>query len=217
MLVEYRKYDPKKLVSFEGREVQTELTWEEWAEKFEFSQDPYEKVDCNEYSRIRLEMGFKCRSKRRNEKVAVFWHPSSKLGIKDANKLLESFKDYKNILLIHNSKITTDANQCFSNTEKFHLNIFMDSELFKSLADNRYYNRHVICSEREKQELFSLYNIKHDSDQYARMPLISKTDPPVKFIGGRSGDLIKIYRPSFTLIDAEGKRMTEISYRLVTK
>ncbi|MCD6226274.1 MAG: DNA-directed RNA polymerase subunit H [Candidatus Aenigmarchaeota archaeon] len=50
--------------------------------------------------------------------------------------------------------------------------------------------KHIILSEQEKQEVINKYQIK----KLSQFPRILKSDPIVKLIGAKPGDLIKIER-----------------------
>ena len=65
--------------------------------------------------------------------------------------------------------------------------------------------KHEILSEKEKSQLLAQYKI-----QPYKMPQIKATDPAVKAIGARPGDLLRIIRKSAT----SGKH---IAYRYVVE
>jgi len=50
--------------------------------------------------------------------------------------------------------------------------------------------KHTILSEQEKQEIINKYQIK----KLSQFPRILKSDPIIKLIGAKPGDLIKIER-----------------------
>ncbi|MBD3191372.1 MAG: DNA-directed RNA polymerase subunit H [Candidatus Heimdallarchaeota archaeon] len=64
---------------------------------------------------------------------------------------------------------------------------------------------HVICSEEEIQQLLDQYNIKK-----RQLPKILLSDPGVKAIGAKPGQVVKIYRDS----RIAGK---SVAYRLVVR
>jgi len=53
--------------------------------------------------------------------------------------------------------------------------------------------KHLKLSDKEKNELFSLYNITQKE-----MPKIKKTDPAIRHLDVKEGDVIKIIRKSPT-------------------
>jgi DNA-directed RNA polymerase subunit H len=53
--------------------------------------------------------------------------------------------------------------------------------------------RHEILSEKEKQQLLTQYKVKP-----YQMPQVTSTDPAVKAIGAKAGDILRIIRKSST-------------------
>jgi len=64
--------------------------------------------------------------------------------------------------------------------------------------------KHIILSPQEKEELLKKYGIKEN-----QLPKIYASDPIVRLIGAKPGDVIKIIR------EFEGKK--SVYYRLVVK
>ena len=64
---------------------------------------------------------------------------------------------------------------------------------------------HMIVSEKEVEELYSKYKIKLD-----QLPKIFDTDPVVKYIGAKPGQIVKIIRNSQTAKQS-------VAYRLVVE
>ncbi|MCC7572284.1 MAG: DNA-directed RNA polymerase subunit H [Candidatus Methanofastidiosum sp.] len=58
-----------------------------------------------------------------------------------------------------------------------------------NILDNEFVPEHTILNEEESIELLQRFGVTHD-----KLPLILETDPVVKIIGAKSGDLIKIVR-----------------------
>ena len=61
------------------------------------------------------------------------------------------------------------------------------------IFDHALVPKHEILSEKEKNQLLAQYKI-----QPYKMPQVKATDPAVKAIGARPGDLLKIIRKSAT-------------------
>ena len=64
--------------------------------------------------------------------------------------------------------------------------------------------KHILLSEQEKEEVIKKYGI----NKLNQFPKILKTDPIIKILGAKEGDLIKIIRR-----DSSGKE--SIYYRVV--
>ncbi len=58
-----------------------------------------------------------------------------------------------------------------------------------NILDNEFVPKHTILTEEESNELLDKYNITYD-----KLPLILDTDPVVKIIGAKPGNVIKITR-----------------------
>ncbi|HNU62631.1 MAG TPA: DNA-directed RNA polymerase subunit H [Methanofastidiosum sp.] len=58
-----------------------------------------------------------------------------------------------------------------------------------NILDNEFVPEHTILTEEESNEVLQRFNVTHD-----KLPLILDTDPVVKIIGAKSGDVIKIVR-----------------------
>ncbi len=74
-----------------------------------------------------------------------------------------------------------------------------------SVLDHEYVPKHEILSEKEIDEILKRYQCEK-----GQLPLIRTSDPAVKEIGAKSGDVIKITRKSLTA----GKA---IAYRYVVE
>jgi DNA-directed RNA polymerase subunit H (RpoH/RPB5) len=58
-----------------------------------------------------------------------------------------------------------------------------------NILDNEFVPEHTILTEEETNELLQKFNITYD-----KLPLILETDPVVKIIGAKYGNVIKIVR-----------------------
>lgn len=202
----------------EAASMQRSLHWESWCEVFSFEGDPYEQLSTDQFEKLRRDMSFECLDAS-GKSVAVFWYTSSKLGIGNVKTLLSSFKEYETLILIVNTKITSSAQNHIRTAEGVHLDIFSDKDLYVDITEHSLVHRHEICSEKEKEKILRTFGKPTSPNRYDGVPLILDSDPPVKFIGAKEGDLIKIYRPSFTqhLSAGADKKALSLSYRLVTK
>nr|MDO8099936.1 DNA-directed RNA polymerase subunit H [Candidatus Njordarchaeota archaeon] len=63
----------------------------------------------------------------------------------------------------------------------------------KSLLDHEIIPKHIILSEDEKKLLLEKYNIQPEW-----LPLVKVSDPVIRAIGGKPGDIVKILRKSET-------------------
>lgn len=76
----------------------------------------------------------------------------------------------------------------------------------KSFLDHEMVPKHVILTEDERKVLLQKYNIQPEW-----LPLVKASDPVVRAIGGKPGDIVKILRKSATAGEYA------VFYRLVIK
>ncbi len=70
------------------------------------------------------------------------------------------------------------------------------------ILKNKYVPRHIILSKEEVDELLKKYHAKLE-----QLPKIRSTDPVIRAIGAKPGDVIKIIRESETAGTTEYYRM----------
>jgi len=58
-----------------------------------------------------------------------------------------------------------------------------------NIMDNEFVPQHTILTEEESNQLLQKYNVTYD-----KLPLILESDPVVKIIDAKPGDIIKIVR-----------------------
>jgi len=70
---------------------------------------------------------------------------------------------------------------------KKNINIFTKDEFYEIYVKSTYYQKHVIISEEEFKKSFPNILIN-------QLPLITHWDKAVRYIGGKIGEIVKIYR-----------------------
>lgn len=70
---------------------------------------------------------------------------------------------------------------------KKNINIFTKDEFYEIYVKSTYYQKHVIISEEEFKKSFPNILIN-------QLPLITHWDKAVRYIGGKVGEIVKIYR-----------------------
>ena len=73
-----------------------------------------------------------------------------------------------------------------------------------NILDHELIPKHILLSEEEKKNVMKMYGVK----KINQFPKILKSDPVIRLLGGKSGDLVKIIRKS----DITGE---SIYYRVV--
>jgi DNA-directed RNA polymerase subunit H (RpoH/RPB5) len=89
-----------------------ELSWDDWCERFDYTYSSNEYVqpmDGLDYSTLRRRMSLICGGGEPSERIIVVWYTGSKLGTGDFSTIKTLYKEYKLLILVHNSKISSEA------------------------------------------------------------------------------------------------------------
>lgn len=97
-----------------------------------------------------------------------------------------------------NDTITNELQQIY-NTSGYFITVFTIQELLYNILEHVLVPKHKILNKTEKEEVYSRYNIKNDSE----LPEISRFDPVSKVIGLRPGDVCEITRKNKTAIESK--------------
>lgn len=88
-------------------------------------------------------------------------------------------------ILVYNGKITPSANKVIKNTN-FEIELFTHNEMSINIFKHKYYYPHIKLDDTTKQLLLTKYGNK--------LPVILKTDPIVRYLNFKKGDILKIIR-----------------------
>lgn len=145
-------------------------------------------------------------------KTMVFWPLETKIN-QNINFIKEKMdeNDCTVAIVIVDNSITIAAKSIISNyrKEKIYIDVFYTKNFTIDIMKHKYVPEHIICSLEEKENVYSSYNIDSSSETRI-LPNILSTDPIIKIIGGRKGDVIKIIRDSETM-----KGHKTLVYRIV--
>lgn len=154
--------------------------------------------------------------KSKKDSVMTFW--TSQCGGSDIQRVEEQMNENGvfHSILVHNNKITSSAANAIKNLKiQGHLiEPFHEGEVQYVVTRSKLVPKHIICGKKKTEEILKAYNIeKH------QLPEIQSTDPVVRYIGARRGQVIKIVRPSesigFLRTPSEKKVLYDIFYRIV--
>jgi DNA-directed RNA polymerase subunit H (RpoH/RPB5) len=137
-----------------------------------------------------------------NNVVIIFYLPL-KFKMVDLKKIVEDnatniceHEQPKVIILVINEKLSINnikilnnikTGQCALNYQVFHI-----KELQFNISKHVLVPIHTIITKDEEKELFEMYSLKSKF----QLPIILKTDPMSRYLGLKSGDIVKITRNS---------------------
>ncbi len=93
--------------------------------------------------------------------------------------------DIRHCIIIYKDKITPSAKKIIDISE-FEIEVFTYDEMSINITNHKYYFPHIKINDQEKKELLDKYG-KH-------LPIILKTDPVVRYLNFKKGDILKIIR-----------------------
>ena len=91
----------------------------------------------------------------------------------------------KHCVIIYSNKITPSAKKIIDISE-FEIETFTKDEMSINITEHKYYFPHIKINDQEKQQLINKYG-KH-------LPIILKSDPVVRYLNFKKGDILKIIR-----------------------
>lgn len=179
---------------------QEHLTYEEFCDKFCYDSD-----DSEEKIKDRMTLVFE----KDGIKIKIYWYRNRKLGaeFRDIIQELENEK-IKNAIIITELSVTPHAKQTLKGLklQGICIDVFLLKETQINISKNRLVPTHIVCSNEEKVKLMKIYKVNRN-----QLPSIKSTDPMVKYLGAKKGQLIKIIRESEVM---KGEKTN--SYRIVS-
>lgn len=116
-----------------------------------------------------------------------------KIGIKTIKNIenIMNEKNVKHTIMIHKSGITSFAKQYLKDNTTYNFEIFHCDEFKFSLLDHELIPEVCTISNEESSDLLIFYKTK-DSN----LPRIQQTDPVVRYLGAKKGEILRFTRPS---------------------
>ena len=127
--------------------------------------------------------------------LAIFLLDDAKVGVKSIKEILDAVEGNTNhVIFVYKSDMTTFAKQFLNENfnDTIRIELFSYKELIFNIMKHEYVPHHEIVSQNKKLDLMKAFKITKEG----QFPKILQTDPVVKYLGGKKGDLIKIYRNS---------------------
>ena len=113
--------------------------------------------------------------------------------------IIKDLNENDTLIIVIKDKLTTDTQleayfKTVYESKKIFVQYFYLDTLTFSIVDHELVPKHDKISDREREDLIKILNIKSVS----QLPIIYKTDPVAKYIGLKENDICKITRPSET-------------------
>ena len=142
----------------------------------------------------------------KNDKVRIIVY-----FVKDLKVCIKKIKELQNLIdtnityaiLIYASNITSFAKQAIKNEIECPVQLFTEGELAINITKHVLVPKHELVSIQERNAFLNKHKYK-----LANLPRILDSDPVIKYLYGKPGDMVKITRDSETT-------GTSIYYRIV--
>ena len=106
------------------------------------------------------------------------------VNIKDYMMITNSL-NVSHIIIIYKNKITPSTKKIITHNE-VKIELFEENEMSFDITKHKYYYPHIKVDDNTKKSLLNKYG--------NNLPIILKTDPIVKFLNFKRGDILKILR-----------------------
>lgn len=131
-----------------------------------------------------------------NKNILIF-NINSSLTINVIKIILKCMieNDFNHSIVVYDGKITPSSNKIIKNSD-LTIELFTHNEMSINIFNHKYYFPHIKVDETTKQLLLAKYGTK--------LPIILKSDPVIRYLNYKKGDIVKIIRKN-----------NYITYRLV--
>lgn len=131
-----------------------------------------------------------------NDKVNIIYHMNQKFQITAIKKIIEP--ERKSIFVFKEKINTLNIKNLKELTGEIGMEIFGLKELLINISKHQLVPKHEIMSEQDIKLLLEKYQLK----QRSMLPIIQKTDPMARYLDVKSGDIVKVTRPSLSAGEA---------------
>lgn len=126
------------------------------------------------------------------EKIRLVYYLVSKFKWSELKKFFEEDKKYDLTILVVREKISANNMKQLA-TLGIEIQTFMLKELQINISKHAYVPKHeLVKDQREVKNIMETYSLKGKN----QIPIILKTDPMAKWLNLKTGDIIRISRPS---------------------
>ena len=131
--------------------------------------------------------------------IIIFFSKNTKICIKKIKEFIQIFENFNKtrnidyIILIYSQNITSFARTSLANDIPCPYQLFCENELLFNITKHMLVPRHEILSKEEKCRFLNKNKFKIQN-----LPRIYESDPVIKFLYGKKGDIVRIIRASET-------------------
>lgn len=131
------------------------------------------------------------------DQIFVFFPEDDKVGVKPIKTYCERMKAenvFKAIIVVK-TNLTAFAKQAIREVSQrgYRIEYFRDAELLVDITEHKLVPTHSVLTDTQKQELLTRYRLKP-----SQLPRIQQQDPIARYLGLKTGQVVKITRPSET-------------------
>ncbi|KAJ8604371.1 hypothetical protein CTAYLR_002572 [Chrysophaeum taylorii] len=130
-----------------------------------------------------------------DDQIFVFLPEEDKVGVKTIKSYCDLMQEahVTHAILVVKQGITPFAKTALQEMSPFTMEHFRDNELLVDITEHKLVPTHQPLSPDDKAALLKRYKLKE-----AQLPRIQRTDPVARYFGLKTGDVVKIIRPSET-------------------
>ncbi len=123
-----------------------------------------------------------------NDEHVIIFNCDESLTIHNMKLYLQIMSQHniKHSIIIYKDKVTPSAKKIITISSEFIIEIFTYDEMSINITNHKYYFPHIKVDDTIKQNLLDKYG-KH-------LPIILKSDPVVRYLNFKKGDILKIIR-----------------------
>ena len=137
--------------------------------------------------------------KDKEDNIIIVFMNNDDLNISILKSYLEILEtsNVKHAIIVYENKITPSSKKILASISHFYrIELFTFKEMSFDIQQHKYYFPHIKLNKEERQEIVEKFGVK--------IPTILETDPVIRFLGYRKGDIVKVIRKD-----------NYISYRIV--
>jgi len=131
-----------------------------------------------------------------NANLHIVYHMHQKFKLLELKKIIDP--ERKPIFIFKEKINTLNIKNLKQETGESGMEIFEMKDILINISKHQLVPKHEIMSEADVKSLLDMYQLK----QRSMLPIISKSDPMARYLDVKSGDIVKVTRPSLSAGEA---------------